>query len=149
LNPIIAILVFLCSVADDVMYVFFVQFIMRKKVIPASVLSGLLTGLVSFGVMMYADLHAYVLPNIIGSVLGTPLAMWVDRKYFSRSVEKQMKANCPKCGRICSDITAELNERGIGKVTGFCKVHGRESLSGWDYGDFAPKKVVQQSGKQI
>lgn len=142
MNPWIALLVFLCSVLDDVLYIFFVQCIVRRRVVHASLLSGSLTGMVSFEVIMYSGMHQYAIPNILGSIIGTPLAMWVESKWFSRTVECPMRSNCPKCGRICSDIVAELNERGLGKVHGLCKKDGKVELSGWSYDDFVTKRLV-------
>ena len=48
------------------------------------------------------------------------------------------KSHCPKCGKFCSGVHAQLSERGIEKVTGRCKKHGWQDITNcdWDYEDF-------------
>jgi hypothetical protein len=47
-------------------------------------------------------------------------------------------SQCPKCGKFTSEIYARINEFGISKVVGTCKIHGEVDISdgGWAYEDF-------------
>ena len=138
----VALLVFITSILDDILYVFFVNQIFKRRKWRAALLSGVLTGLVSFeGFMQYTELRIYVVPNIIGSVVGCMLAMWVEARWFSKQIE--MKVNCPICGKFCVGVTAEVADYGLESVWGTCKVHGKVPLKGWHYEDFIPKKIIK------
>lgn len=138
----LALIVLAASILDDVLYVFFVNQIFKKRKWRASLLSGMLTGIVSFeGIMQYTELRAYVLPNMIGSVIGCMLAMWIEEKWFSRQIE--MKVNCPICGKFCVGVIAEVADYGLESVWGTCKAHGKVPLKGWNYEDFVPKRIVK------
>lgn len=77
----IAIAVFSASVLDDLLYVFFVRRVMRGSMLSAALLSGLMTALVSWeGYWQYANNWKYAFFNSIGSVVGCPLAMFIDDK---------------------------------------------------------------------
>lgn len=51
-----------------------------------------------------------------------------------------MKGKCPKCGKFCHSVMAELNEDRILSVDGVCKIHGSQILTDqdWSYEDFDP-----------
>ena len=138
----LALIVLAASILDDVLYVFFVNQIFKKRKWRAGLLSGMLTGLVSFeGFMQYTELRAYVIPNAIGSVIGCMLAMWVEERWFRKMIE--MKANCPICGRFVTSVVAEVTEGGLESVWGICSMHGKINLKGWNYDDFIPRKIVK------
>lgn len=81
MNPIIALAIFLCSIADDILCVLYYRRVNRDdRKFQASMLSGALTAMVSFSVFYYTKEWGYIVVNVIGSMIGTPLAMWLDTK---------------------------------------------------------------------
>lgn len=77
-------LIFTLSAADDVLAVFYVRRVNApgtKSRVQAALISGLLTALICVEVLVYTSAWVYLIPNALGSVLGTWLAMWVDDKY--------------------------------------------------------------------
>jgi hypothetical protein len=80
MNPWLAILVFLLSVADDCLIVFYFRKVVAGRRISAALLSGALTTLISLEVFIYVSNWIYLIPNILGSIVGTWLALWVEEK---------------------------------------------------------------------
>jgi hypothetical protein len=75
----IAITVFLVSVADDILYVFFVRRVMRGSRWSAAILSGVITAMVSWeGYWQYAHDWHYAIINAMGSSVGCPIAMYLE-----------------------------------------------------------------------
>ena len=96
MNPWIAILVFLASVGDDVLCVFYIRRTNSGKILQAGILSGLLTALIGLEVLIYVGEWKYLLPNILGSAIGTPIALWIDDKWpAKRARDKQGKFKTP------------------------------------------------------
>jgi hypothetical protein len=84
-NPLLALAIFICSVADDVLVVFYYRRVnVNNKKLQASLLSGSLTAMVSFAVIFYTTDWRYVIPNVLGSMIGTPLAIWIDSRWPPR-----------------------------------------------------------------
>lgn len=145
MNPFLAIAIFFLSISDDVLVVWYMRRVIAGKKRMAGIISGLLTGLISLEVVIYATDISYVPFNCAGSIIGTWLAMWVDSKWPSKQ-EISMRVHCPQCGKICKDIMAGITSRGIGTVTGMCKTHGRVDLGrGWSL----EVSINPQPGKQI
>ncbi len=131
MNLWLAFLIFFLSIIDDIGAVLYVRRIVRGSRVSACLISGALTALISFEVLIYVSDPLYVIFNSAGSVAGTILALWMDSKWPSRN-KIMMHLNCPKCGKICSSPVAEITSRGIGKVSGTCKKHGIVDLgTGW------------------
>lgn len=76
-----ALAVFILSMSDDLLAVFYLRRVSADKKMQAALFSGLLTGLISLEVTLYIAGPIYIIFNIIGSVIGTPLAMWADDKW--------------------------------------------------------------------
>lgn len=80
-NVLIFAAIFFASIFDDVLCVLYYRRVNKDdKKLEAGALSGLLTAMVSFSVFYYTKEWEYILANIAGSVIGTPLAMWIDTK---------------------------------------------------------------------
>jgi uncharacterized protein YebE (UPF0316 family) len=78
----IVLAVFLASVLDDILYVFFVRRIMDGSRLSAALLSGALTMIVSLeGYAQYAVHPGYIVANAFGSSVGCPLAMYIEEKW--------------------------------------------------------------------
>lgn len=73
-------LIFFSNILDDVLVVLYIRRCASGKYVSASVLSGLITGVVAFSVILYTDNHWYLIPTIIGSVIGTYIAVKFDAK---------------------------------------------------------------------
>ena len=80
MDPWIAIFIFFLSVADDILVVFFMRRVMKGDKLLAGLLSGVTTAVVALEVTYYAPDRTYILPNSLGSCVGTPLAMWLEDK---------------------------------------------------------------------
>ena len=78
MNPLIALLILFLSITDDILVVFYMRRVIHGEKIWAGVLSGIVTSIVCLEVIFYAPEPAYIPFNAIGSVIGTPLAMWID-----------------------------------------------------------------------
>lgn len=90
MNPWLVILIFLLSVLDDILYVFFVRRVMQGSRFTAAILSGVLTALVSVeGYASFVVHPGYIVVNSMGSVVGCPLAMmleeWLPKRKQPRS----------------------------------------------------------------
>jgi hypothetical protein len=97
MNPWIAIAIFICSIADDILCVLYYRRVNKDdRKFQASMLSGALTAMVSFSVFYYTKDWEYILANVAGSVIGTPLAMWLDTKLPKTKVrDKKGKFKSP------------------------------------------------------
>lgn len=74
----LALLILVLSIVDDIGVVFYLRRVVSDKRGMAAILSGLLTGIISLEVVIYAVDPIYIPFNCIGSVIGTWLAMWLD-----------------------------------------------------------------------
>jgi hypothetical protein len=74
----LALIVFALSVADDILVVIYFRRVVAGKRISASILSGALTVLISLEVFIYVSAWQYILPNALGSVIGTWLALKLE-----------------------------------------------------------------------
>ena len=92
MNWLIALAIFLCSIGDDILCVFYYRRVnTNDRKLQASILSGILTATVSFGVFFYVQEIQYIIPNILGSMVGTPLAIWIDSRWPSRKKSRDSK----------------------------------------------------------
>lgn len=78
MNPWIALLILILSLADDILVVFYMRRVIQGSRLTAAVLSGIITAVVSFEVFLYAPSPEYIPFNAIGSMIGTPIAMLLD-----------------------------------------------------------------------
>ena len=78
MNPWIALAIFLLSVGDDILVVFYMRRVVTGRRVAASLLSGALTVLISLEVFIYVSNWVYIIPNCLGSVVGTWLALWIE-----------------------------------------------------------------------
>lgn len=78
MNPWIAIAIFLMSVGDDCLVVWYLRRVITGKRKSAALLSGALTALISLEVFIYVSYWIYIIPNFLGSVVGTWLALWIE-----------------------------------------------------------------------
>jgi hypothetical protein len=107
MNPWMAILIFILSIADDVLVILFLRRVVAGKRGIAGLLSGALTGLISFEVVIYATEPIYVIPNCMGSVIGTWLAMWLEEKLpkqKARDSKGKFKTPPPKLLQVEKEI---------------------------------------------
>ena len=90
MNPWIAIGVFSVTFAYDLVYIFFIRYLRDDSRLTCAMLSGLMQALVCFEVIMYAGVDSsYAAPTIAGAVIGTPVAMFLDKKL--RVHEKKLR----------------------------------------------------------
>ena len=102
-SALLALAIFFCSIGDDVLVVFYYRRVnVNNRKLLAGLLSGALTAMVSFAVIFYTADWRYVLPNIVGSMIGTPLAIWVDSRWPLREKARDSK------GKFKSPIAAAL-----------------------------------------
>lgn len=80
MNYWMAVLIFVLSIADDILVVYYMRRVVAGKKGIAGILSGALTGLISLEVFIYVSNWVYILPNCLGSIFGTWLALWVEEK---------------------------------------------------------------------
>ena len=100
MNLWLALAIFALSVTDDILCVWYYRRCnVGNRKLQASILSGALTGIVAFGVIFYVQDWKYLIPNILGSMVGTPLAIWIDEhwpeKKKPRTKTGQFKRNIP------------------------------------------------------
>lgn len=74
----IAAAIFLMSVGDDCLAVWYLRRVVQGHKVRSAILSGLLTGLISLEVVLYVSENIYILFNCAGSVLGTWIALYLD-----------------------------------------------------------------------
>ncbi len=104
----IALAVFLVSIGDDVLIVFYVRRVMHGQLLIAALLSGAITAMSNFGIVQFSNNWLYSVPNILGSLVGTPLAMLLEQR-------TPVKKPRDKKGRFKPPVsTASFQE--IGKV---------------------------------
>ncbi len=80
MNPWLALAIFLLSVGDDILVVYYLRRVITGRRVAASLLSGALTILISLEVFVYVSNWQYILPNALGSVIGTWLALRIEEK---------------------------------------------------------------------
>jgi hypothetical protein len=86
----LAALIFILSIADDVLCVLFVRRVNAPdKKFQAGLLSGLLTALISMEVLIYTTDWCYVPFNAAGSAIGTPIAIWADSKWPAKKARDE------------------------------------------------------------
>jgi hypothetical protein len=74
----VALAIFTLSVADDCLAVWYLRRVVQGRRLVSGMLSGLLTGMISLEVVIYAADPVYIPFNCAGSIVGTVLAMWLD-----------------------------------------------------------------------
>ncbi len=80
MNPWLALVIFLLSVADDILVVYYLRRVIAGRRVAASLLSGALTILISLEVFVYVSNWQYILPNAMGSVVGTWIALKIEER---------------------------------------------------------------------
>jgi hypothetical protein len=101
MNPWWALVIFFFSILDDILCVLYLRRTNAPdKKLQAGLLSGLLTGLISVEVLIYTSDSYLVIPNMLGSAIGTPLAIWADERWPAK------KARDSK-GKFKKSITAK------------------------------------------
>lgn len=78
MDPWVALFILCLSIGDDILVVFYMRRVMKGDRIVAALLSGVITAVVCLEVTYYAPERVYILPNALGSAIGTPLAMWLE-----------------------------------------------------------------------
>lgn len=101
----IAVLVFFLNVLDDILCVFYTRRIVAGKAIQSGVLSGILTAVVAISVINYVDNKWYLAPIIAGSMIGSYVAIkldkyWKRRKRNENRKRKGVVGNVRKAGKI-------------------------------------------------
>ena len=103
MNLWLAILVFLLSIADDILVVYYMRRVVSGKRRSAALISGGLTALISCEVFIYVSQIYYIIPNSIGSIVGTWIAIALDErlpKQIPRTSKGQFKSPPPKVLQI-------------------------------------------------
>ncbi len=75
----IALLIFVANIADDILCVLYIRRSASGDAISAAILSGILTAIVAFSVVSYVKNKKYLIPAILGSMIGTYLAILWDK----------------------------------------------------------------------
>src|SRR4030043_165243 len=78
MNLWLAIAIFFMSIGDDCLGVWYMRRVVAGKRKSAALLSGGLTALIALEVFIYVSDWIYIIPNCIGSVIGTWLAIWIE-----------------------------------------------------------------------
>jgi hypothetical protein len=76
----IGLLILALSIVDDLLVVFYMRRVISGDRVWAGILSGVVTSVVCLEVVLYAPEPYYIPFNAFGSVIGTPLAMFLDDK---------------------------------------------------------------------
>lgn len=108
----LALAIFLCSIGDDVLCVLYYRRVnVANKILQAGLLSGALTTMVCFSVVFYTSDWRYIIPNVLGSIIGTPLAIWSDTHWPEKQRARDLK------GRFKSPISTtqaiQPSEKGL------------------------------------
>ena len=74
----IALLIFVANIMDDILCVLYIRRSASGDAISAAILSGVLTAIVAFSVVSYVKNKKYLIPAVLGSILGTYLAILFD-----------------------------------------------------------------------
>jgi len=74
----IALLIFVANIADDILCVLYIRRSASGDAVSAAILSGVLTAIVAFNVINYVRNKKYLIPAVLGSILGTYLAIMFD-----------------------------------------------------------------------
>jgi len=74
----IALLIFVANIMDDILCVLYIRRSASGDAISAAILSGVLTAIVAFSVVSYVKNKKYLIPAVLGSMLGTYLAILFD-----------------------------------------------------------------------
>lgn len=90
----LAVLLFFSNIADDVLAVLFVRRTAAGNAVQASLISGLLTILIAFSVVNYVENKLYLIPIVVGSMVGCYVAVRLD-KLYRRKKNKKKKAAGP------------------------------------------------------
>lgn len=85
----IAIMLFCLNIFDDILCVFFTRRMVAGKALQAAILSGILTFVVSISVVNYVENRWYMIPIIIGSMIGTFIAIKLDQEFKRRKNAKK------------------------------------------------------------
>jgi len=85
----IALGLFGLNIFDDILCVFFTRRTIAGKAIQATILSGTLTLVVSISVINYVENRWYLIPTVIGSMIGTFVAIKLDKHLKKRKRRKR------------------------------------------------------------
>jgi membrane protein YqaA with SNARE-associated domain len=105
----IAILLFCLNIFDDILCVFFTRRTVAGKALQAAVLSGVLTFVVSISVVSYVENRWYLIPIIIGSSIGTFVAIKLDKHLKKKKRAKKIKKKEAKNERVQHPISEILS----------------------------------------
>ena len=106
MDPLLALIIFGLSVVDDILAVWYYRRCnVQDQILQASLLSGLITAVVAVGVIFYCADPWYLVPNVLGSMVGTPLAIWLDRKFPERKKPRD------KTGKFRKDLSEEITRK--------------------------------------
>jgi len=107
MNPWLALAIFLLSITDDIAVVIYLRRVVAGKRRSASLLSGALTVLISLEIFIYVSDWIYILPNAIGSIVGTWIALWLEEKLpkqKARDSKGRFKTPPPKLLQVEKEI---------------------------------------------
>ena len=90
----LAMLLFFTNIVDDVLAVLFVRRTAAGNAVQAALISGLLTVLIAFSVVNYVQNKLYLIPIVVGSMVGCYVAVRLD-KLYRRKKNKKKKAAGP------------------------------------------------------
>ena len=90
----LAMLLFFTNVIDDVLAVLFVRRTAAGNAVQAALISGLLTVLIAFSVVNYVQNKLYLIPIVVGSMVGCYVAVRLD-KWYRRKKNRKKKAAGP------------------------------------------------------
>lgn len=95
INLYLAFALFAINILDDALAVLYVRRTAEGKALQAALISGALTMIVAFSVVSYVEDRRYLVPIVLGSVLGSYLGVRWDKAYrrkkYGRKKEKQAK----------------------------------------------------------
>jgi hypothetical protein len=90
MNPWLAIAIFLLSVGDDMLAVLYVRRVNAPDSrLQACAISGLLTAMICLEVVVYTSELLYIVPNAIGSMVGTYMAMAIDDRFPAKKARDE------------------------------------------------------------
>lgn len=118
MDPLIAILLFASNIADDALAVLFVRRTAAGKASQAAVISGALTLLIAFSVVNYVENKWYLIPIILGSMVGCWVAVTWDRAYRRKTNAKKRKKAESEEQKNASSAGKKTKSRGKEEGTG-------------------------------